>query len=169
MRNDVRTRVKYNSGVRTLVKNWIGLCLLACVAAALFQSPVWAAIDGPEPNKEATDRYRLEIDFDYHAGSFTGRESIKLYNRSREEVESVYFILYPNVGLSETDAPWLTVRRIAEGPRELRYSFRSRNSVLKVDLPQKLAEGRSIELTLEVVLGTSADPAGGIESVGSFS
>jgi hypothetical protein len=94
-------------------------------------------------------RYRIEIDLDYKAAKFNGRETLRLTNTSREDLESLIFHLYPNIGTTEEEAPWLTVKRVAEGARELKYSLRSRNSVLKVDLPYKLVSGESIELTLD--------------------
>src|SRR5262249_8452106 len=95
------------------------------------------------------NHYHIEVDFNYHSASFTGRETVKFINRGREDVESIFFSLYPNVGLSEEEGLWLSVQRVAQAERELRFGLRSRNSVLKVDLPQKLPAGQGIEITLE--------------------
>lgn len=141
--------VQYNGKVRTRVKTWAMGWVI--VSALLALTPVHEAFagDSKPAGKEASDRYALDIDVDFHHGSFTGVEKIKLLNRGRDELESVFFVLYPNVGLPESEAPWLTVGRISEGEREMHFAFRSRNSVIKVDLPQKLQEGQSIELILE--------------------
>src|SRR5262245_10834259 len=119
------------------------------VLAAFILSVTAEANERPVPGEGLSNHYSIDIDFDYHDASFTGRETVRFVNRGREEIESIFFSLYPNVGLSEEDSPWLSVRRVAQGSRELRFGLRSRNSILKVDLPQKLSPGQGIELTLE--------------------
>jgi aminopeptidase N len=93
--------------------------------------------------------YRLEIDLDYRNASFTGREFIRFTNTTREDLEFLSFYLYPNFGLLEEDQPSLVVKRIAVGGRELYYGLRSRNALLRIELPQKLQPGQKIELTLD--------------------
>jgi aminopeptidase N len=93
--------------------------------------------------------YRIEIDLDYNAATFAGREIVRFTNSTREDLDSLIFHLYPNVGLSEEDEPWVTIQRVSANSRELKYNLRNRNSVIKVDLPNKLAAGQSIELALE--------------------
>jgi hypothetical protein len=103
-------------------------------------------------DKPATrDAYRIEIDLDYHRASFTGRETLRFTNTSREEQDFVNFYLYPNYGLSEEDKPSLTVQKVTTGGRELSYSMRSRNALLRAELPQKLQPGQSVELTLDFI------------------
>jgi aminopeptidase N len=97
----------------------------------------------------ARQHYRIEIDLDYHAARFTGREAVRFENLTRQELDSVSFHLYPNVGLSEDEPLWLTVQRVSAGQRELRYSLKSRGAVLRVELPHKLEPGKSLELTLD--------------------
>ncbi len=93
--------------------------------------------------------YRLEIDLDYRNASFTGRELIRFTNTTREDLDFLSFYLYPNFGLLEEDQPSLAVKRVAAGGRELLYSLRSRNALLRIELPQKLQPGQNIELTLD--------------------
>lgn len=120
------------------------VCLLAIppLSQATEKHPPSAA---PSPPRQ---HYRIEIDVDYHAASFTGREVVRFNNLTRHELESVYFHLYPNVGLEENESPWLTVQRVSVGGRELRFSLKCRSAVLKVDLPYKLEAGKSLDLTL---------------------
>lgn len=94
-------------------------------------------------------RYRIEIDLDYSGAKYKGREIVRYVNSTREELESLNFQLYPNVGLTEEDEPSLLVQRVSLGSRELKFSLRSRNTAIKVDLPSRLAPGKSIELTLD--------------------
>src|SRR5262249_23343822 len=62
---------------------------------------------------------------------------------------SLNFYLYPNFGLSEEDRPSLEVQKVTAGGRELYYSLRSHNALLRVELPQRMKAGRSIELTVD--------------------
>jgi Peptidase family M1 domain len=93
--------------------------------------------------------YRIEIDLDYSGAKYKGREIVRYTNSTREELESLNFQLYPNVGLSEEDGPSLRVQRVSSGSRELKFSLRSRDTAIKVDLPYRLAPGKSIELALD--------------------
>jgi aminopeptidase N len=108
-------------------------------------------LDRPPDRQTSRDAYRIEIDLDYQKASFSGRETLRFTNTTREELDYVNFYLYPNFGLSEGDKPSLTVRKITVGGRELNYGTRSRNALLRVELPQKLQPGRSIELTLDFI------------------
>jgi aminopeptidase N len=109
-----------------------------------------AANENPQNKKTSAGLiYRIEIDLDYRDATFTGREVVRFTNSTREELDGLIFHLYPNVGLSEEDEPWVTVQRVSANSRELKFNLRNRNSVLKVDLPYKLSAGQSIELALE--------------------
>ncbi len=128
----------------------IAIFVLAAISAAYAQE-AGIGDKGQEPaDKPAPrDSYRVEVDVDYHKASFTGREIFRFTNATREEVAFLNFYLYPNFGLSEGDSPSLAVRRVTAGGRELYYSLRSNNSLLRLELPQKLPPGRSVELTLD--------------------
>ena len=94
-------------------------------------------------------RYRIEIDLDYSGAKYKGRETVRYTNSTREELESLIFQLYPNIGLTEEDEPSLSVQRVYSESRELRFTPRTRNTAIKVDLPYRLAPGKSIDLTLD--------------------
>jgi Peptidase family M1 domain len=94
-------------------------------------------------------RYHIDVDFDFRAARFTARQRVGFTNTSPEELESVFFTLYPNVGYAEEAGPWLTVRTVSMAERPLRFSLRGRNTILKVDLPRKLLPDQRIELVLE--------------------
>jgi hypothetical protein len=128
----------------------IAFFVLAAISAAYaqdagFGDQAMEPADKPSPR----DTYRVEIDLDYHKASFTGRETLRITNTTRENLDFLNFFLYPNFGLSEADKPSLAVQKVTAGGRELYYSLRSHNALLRVELPQKLAPGRSIELTLD--------------------
>ncbi|HWQ33674.1 MAG TPA: M1 family metallopeptidase [Blastocatellia bacterium] len=101
-----------------------------------------------EPAKSA-QHYQLSLEVDYRLKRFTGREVVRFVNNTRDELDSVSFHLYPNVGLSEDAAPWLTIKRVLIDAREQRFQLRSRGTVARVPLPVKLPPGASLALTLE--------------------
>lgn len=94
-------------------------------------------------------RYEIELGIDYRNATFAGVETVKFTNSGREEVDQASFHLYPNVGLEEEDDSWLSVRRVTANGKDLRFGLRSRQTILRVELPFKLAAGQSIELKLE--------------------
>src|SRR5262245_17254130 len=128
----------------------IAFFVLAAISAAYAQETGFGdqavePVDTPTPR----DTYRVEIDLDYYKSRFTGREKLRYTNTSRDALDFLNFYLYPNFGLSEEIEPSLTVRKITAGGRDLYYSLRSRNALLRVELPQKLAPGQGIEMTID--------------------
>lgn len=93
-------------------------------------------------------RYYIELDLNYRDASYSGRETVRVTNSSRDEIDSVSFHLYPNVGLLNEDEPLLSVQRVSMNERELRFSLRSRQTMVRVELPSKLAPGQSADLKL---------------------
>lgn len=128
----------------------IAFFVLAAISAAYAQEAGYGDQAPEPPDKPSSrDAYRIEIDLDYQNATFTGRETLQLTNTTREDLNSLNFYLYPNFGLSEGDKPSLAMQKVTAGGRELYYSLRSHNALLRVELPQKLQPGQSIELTLE--------------------
>jgi hypothetical protein len=128
----------------------IAFFVLAAISAAYAQDAGFgdqASEPGDKPLLR--DSYRIEIDLDYHKASFTGREILRFTNTTREDLNFLNFYLYPNFGLSEEDKPSLSVQKVTADGKELYCSRRSNNALLRVELPQKLPSGRSIELTLD--------------------
>jgi hypothetical protein len=122
--------------------------------AATFCALAMIATAGDRIGSSSNDsfqrnHYFIEIDLDYHKAIFTGRETVRYTNTTGEEIDNVGFYLYPNFGLSEEDSPSLMVQRVSARDRELRYSLRSRNAAVRVELPEKLQPGQSIRLMLE--------------------
>ncbi|MGH9752213.1 MAG: M1 family aminopeptidase [Blastocatellia bacterium] len=123
---------------------------MAAISAAYAQDTGFGdQASEPADKPSPRDAYRVEIDLDYHNASFTGREILRFVNTTREDLDFLNFYLYPNFGLSEEDKPSLAVQKITAGRRDLHYSLRSHNALLRVELPRKLRPGESIELTLE--------------------
>src|SRR4030095_1877647 len=128
----------------------IAFFVLAAISAAYAQEAGFGdQATEPVDRETPRDTYRIDIDLDYHKSSFTGREILRYTNATHEDLDFLNFYLYPNFGLSEENEPSLTVRKITAGGRDLNYSLRSRNALLRVEMPQKLAPGKGIEMTLE--------------------
>jgi hypothetical protein len=125
---------------------WRVLSLLLC----LVFSALTATADARQSDSgSSAQQYQVSLEIDYRLMKFTGRETVRFVNQTRDELDDLSFHLYPNVGLEEDVAPWLTVKRVLLDSRELRFNLKSRGSVVRVHLPAKLAPGQSIELTLE--------------------
>jgi len=125
------------------------VCVLLSLTWPLRQGS--AAVPQVKANEQFFSRlhYLVEINLDYRAATFTGREVIRLANATKEEIETLNLALYPNCGLAENERPWLSVQTVKLGSRELRFSTRGRNSWIRVELPTKLQPQQSLELTLQ--------------------
>lgn len=126
------------SGFGLLVAFWVALHLSWPSARAVAVEQFFSR-----------QHYLIEINLDYRAGTFSGREVVRLVNASREELDTLNFALYPNAGLGENETPWLKVQTVKLGSRELRFSARGHNSSIRVELPKKLLPQESLELTLQ--------------------
>lgn len=93
--------------------------------------------------------YKISLEVDYRAAMLAGREVVGVVNSTRHDLESVNFFLYPNVGQSDEEEPYLQVRRVSSDGHELSVSARARMTLIQVALPAKLAPGELVELTLE--------------------
>lgn len=125
----------------------LGLMML-CLMAMALQSQA----DNARKSQNETilsPSYSIKLDLDYREAKFTGTEKVKIYNSSRDEIDQINFHLYPNAGLLDEDAPCLTVQRITNDGRELRFNPRPRQTLLKAELPFKLLPGQSLELKLD--------------------
>ena len=140
-------QLKPDSGSRLTLTGFSGGLLLCLLLAVSGQSAGRPSLSGEHARPEP--RYQISLEIDYRQMNFTGREVVRFVNNTRDELDSLSFHLYPNVGLAEDAAPWLTVRRALLDARELRFALRSRGSVVRVPLPAKLLPGQSVELTLE--------------------
>lgn len=128
-------------------------CLLsACLFVAPAQGQVGTAPQAATAPHGGTPDYKIELDVDYRAATFVGRETVTVVNTARREVDSLSFFLYPNVGQgeqAEDEAAYLSVRQVSLGGRELRFSLKAHSTVVQVELPAKLAPGESVQLTLD--------------------
>ncbi|MDX2044512.1 MAG: M1 family aminopeptidase [Acidobacteriota bacterium] len=123
---------------------WAVVCLMA-----ITLQPRADNLRKPQNDSVLSPSYSINLDLDYREARFTGTEKVKIQNSSRDEIDQISFHLYPNAGLLEEDAPCLSVQRITNDGRELRFNSRLRQTLLKAELPFKLLPGQSLELKLE--------------------
>src|SRR5262249_3163452 len=119
-----------------------GLAAFGCGALVLATELGPRALAGPSLRAQpplAKQHYSLNLDLDYDDARFKGREVVRFSNSTRQDLETVTFHVYPNVGLTEEEEPWIVVHRVLSGTRDLRIVSKSRGAVLKVWLPVKLA------------------------------
>lgn len=93
--------------------------------------------------------YRIDLDLDFRKATYSGNETIRFTNNSRDELDSILFNLYPNAGLADNEAAWLSVNRVTSAGHGLHFSSQPRQASIKVELQSKLAPGQSAELRLE--------------------
>lgn len=93
-------------------------------------------------------QYRIELDINYRSSSFSGTETVRITNSSRDDIDYINFHLYPNTGLLDDDESLLSVQLVSLNGRELRFTLRSRQTILRVELPSKLPPGQYVELKL---------------------
>jgi hypothetical protein len=116
--------------------------------------------NGPPPRT----LYRITLELDFDARTFTGRERVRWVNRDDRPASVVYFHLYPNVraederpGAQATQAdvaapeePRLevTAARAGEGGQALPFTFEDEGTTLRVLLREAVAPGNAAELEL---------------------
>jgi hypothetical protein len=147
------------------IHRWVSALLLSLALLC----PAFARQDGAnrqakgEPSPRTLYRINLELDFD--ARTYAGRERVRWVNRDDRPASAVYFHLYPNLradderpgaqSQSEADAaapeePRLEVTsvRAAEGGLSLPFSTEDEGVTLRVLLREAVAPGASAELEL---------------------
>ena len=131
------------------------LATLWCGGLILLLLPPSATGQGREPRLAALGptlaplSYEIDLAVDYRAARFSGHETVRLTNATRQELDGINFYLYPNVGLDETEEPWVTVQAVRVGSRQLRFTTRSRGAMIRVALPTKVLPGQSLALSLD--------------------
>jgi hypothetical protein len=116
----------------------------------LFALTLAARVHAVVPEASASrPHYYVELELDYRNASYTGRETVRFTNHSRDEWDGVNFALYPNWGLGENDSPPLFFKSAKLGSRELKFNLKARGAWLRIELPKKLLPGQSLELQLQ--------------------
>lgn len=99
------------------------------------------------PAVAAAPSYDVAVSLDLDAGSYSGREVVRVINPSKGGLDEVFFNLYPNVGAATPDDRLLTVTAARVGDRAV--AFRHEGSGLVVKLDEDISPHGSVDLTLE--------------------
>ncbi len=108
--------------------------------------------------------YDIKVDLNTEDMTYAGSESITYLNKSEDELESIYFHLYPNAFKTLEDAPilfggkqsikevdytpgYMEIENAKIGDRNLKFEVDG--TILKVNLPKTLKGGEMAELYLE--------------------
>lgn len=130
----------------------LALCaclLLPCALTNVIgRSESWAATPKNAEEHASALKYKIELNLDYRAATFTGQEVVIINNSSRRELDNVNFFLYPNIGQDE-ESPYLTVKEVNINGREARFDLKAHDTILQVELPSKLESGKQVEIKLD--------------------
>jgi Peptidase family M1 domain len=126
--------------------------MLAQTAAALLAI---AHSTGAEVAQEASrvtsnlPQYEIDMRIDFRTAKLSGRQRVSLINSSREATENLFFHLYPNVGIDNEGPLTLNVLSVSIGERRAQFALQGRSTVLRVNLPEKLAPGAECIIEIE--------------------
>ncbi|HEX8187431.1 MAG TPA: M1 family aminopeptidase [Pyrinomonadaceae bacterium] len=107
--------------------------------------------------------YRISLELDFDARTYTGRERVRWVNRDDRPASAVYFHLYPNLraederpgaqaqaeaGALEEPRVEVTAARAGEGGQALAFSAEDDGVTLRVQLREAVAPGSASEIEL---------------------
>ena len=98
---------------------------------------------GPVP------RYDINVSVDVDRLTIIGHESVLYTNRQSEQLEELYFRLYPNLPAYGGD---MQVTRVQIGGKEVGATYQADRTALRVPLPSPLAVNRNVRVDLDFLL-----------------
>ncbi len=110
------------------------------------------------------NRYVIDVTLDPAASTITGTMNVTFVNDSGVDLNEVYFRLYPNIGYYGDGA--LAISEVMADGAAASSGFEVDDSALRVDLPEPLPTGDTVELMLSFTTTVPANSAG---SYGIFS
>lgn len=114
---------------------------------------MFSAVDARAEELMSSIKYKIDIEMDYDKASYKGREVVTTVNRFDEEVSSLYFHLYPNLGQTSIkggeEFTGLKINSVLLSNSAVKFSLREGGTLLKVDLPYKLQAGQSISIEID--------------------
>ncbi|MBK6797732.1 MAG: hypothetical protein IPG76_13385 [Acidobacteria bacterium] len=119
-----------------------------CVIGTFHIDCLAQAIKARTTSSSSRIQYKISIDVDYANASYEGLELVRFTNTGRQDIDSLNFNIYPNLGVSENEPPLINIKKVSADSHDLKFSFKTRYSSIKVELPAKLSPGKTIELTL---------------------
>ena len=109
---------------------------------------------------QGAPRYTLDLAIDYEAHSFQGHERLDYTNAEDVGLDKLYLRLLPNGGKSYGDGS-LSASNVTLGGQPANARLSLADSVLEVDLPQKLAPGEGVQIEMTFRGDAPADFGGG--------
>lgn len=97
------------------------------------------------------DRYQIEMQLDYGRAAFTARQILRWTNRGDSGVGTLDFNLYPNVGLNlepEGGDPSLRIFEVTIPGRQVRWTLRARQTILRLEIEPKVEAGQRVPVTI---------------------
>ncbi len=102
--------------------------------------------------------YEIDVRVDFRKAKLSGRERVSFVNSSREPTENLFFHLYPNVGIDADGPLTLNVLSVSIGGRRAQFALQGRSTVLRINLPEKLAPGAECKIEIEFSATVPAVP-----------
>jgi Peptidase family M1 domain len=148
------------------------LCLVASLLVALPCAPqahASARAQKSDPSKQQKSeqpeqtRYRITLDLDFDAHSYTGTERVRWVNREGSAASALYFHLYPNLRADDEragatpdpdspapDEPRLEVTRVRAAPAgdALSFTLEDEGVTMRVQLRAPVPAGASTEVEI---------------------
>jgi hypothetical protein len=131
--------------------------------------------------------YRIDLDLDFEARKYAGRERVRWVNRDDAAASVVYFHLYPNLRAEDErpgaqvpedaaapEEPRLEVTAVRAGGQAIPYTLEDDGATLRVQLREAAAAGSAAELELsfkgsvpEIDADETSLPAHVVQQVGA--
>ena len=165
------------------------LSLAALFASASHGSRARQADAAKQAKGEATARtlYRINLELDFEARAYAGRERVRWVNRDDKATSVLYFHLYPNLRAEDErpgappapdsaapEEPRLEVTRVSAGTNTLAFTPEDDGATLRVQLREPVAAGASAEIELtfkgavpEIDADETSLPAHVVQQVGA--
>ncbi len=151
------------------------------------QSPTLIVDDYNGINLDEIDHYKIEVDFDPISKSYTANQRVTYVNNTGEELEDVYFHIYPNayrsietapilfdmttVSKEEYEAGDMEIEEVKIDKREMDFKIEGvGGTILKLELetPLQPSEKTEIDFKYDVKLPLNIDRFGYGEDVFNF-
>jgi aminopeptidase N len=107
-------------------------------------------------------RYTIQVDVNYDARTFQGREQVDYTNNERTPLDRLYFRLFPNGDRTYGDGS-LTVTQVTVDGQSVETQLSLEDTVLEVRLPRILKVGEKMQIELEFA-GVVPEDFGGPEN-----
>jgi hypothetical protein len=161
------------------------LCVSAASSGARARQT--GASKEAKPDADTRTLYRINLELDFEARTYAGRERVRWVNRDDKATSVLYFHLYPNLRAEDErpsappapdsaapEEPRLEVTRVSTGAGTLAFTPEDEGATLRVQLREPVAAGASAEIELtfkgtvpEIDADETSLPAHVVQQVGA--